>query len=176
MPENICVKFYLKILLCKYNRCSKQPSGTSWGEQTFEWFSWFIRVNNSVEHCEHSGCPSKWCSQENIAKGCNIMKEQQNTISEISGRLGLLYGTHQLIPREDLNMWQTSTNFLPWLLTDVQKQLWFLATHSPHLPHLVTHIIFSSVGKWIFSYYITISTGSWSSQKIADCCTCHPKM
>ena len=146
MAENICVKFCFKILLCKCNRCSKQLSGTMpWGEQTFELFFWLKHGSNSVEQCKHSCCPSKWCLQENIAKGCNIMKEQQSTISEVSGRLGLLYGTHQWIQREDLNMWQTSTNFLPWLLTDVRKQLWILATknmhavfHPPHLPHSAT--------------------------------------
>jgi hypothetical protein len=52
-----------------------------------------------------------------------INKDQQSTILETDGRLGLSYGTYQKrILMEDLNMWQISVNSVPQLLTDEHKQ------------------------------------------------------
>ena len=69
------------------------------------------------------------------------MKEHKVLLQQLLRRLGLLYLTHQQIQREDINMWQAFTNFLPWLFIHVQRQQQFLATksmpavfHTPHLP------------------------------------------
>ena len=93
------LRFASKELLCECSRCSEQLSVTMPLEvQKCERCSWFRHVNKSVEHCEHSGWRPKWCSQENIVKGGNIMQEQQGTISEIAG---------QVRP----SVWNTPVNF-----------------------------------------------------------------
>jgi len=95
MPEHICVKYCFKILLCEYNRCSKQLSVMPWGEQTFEWLppnAGIIQVNaESIQFVLLNGAHR----EKQLAKGCNIMGEQQPAILEIAGRLSLLHGTHQ---------------------------------------------------------------------------------
>jgi len=45
-----------------------------------------------------------------------INKGRRSTISEMAGRLGLLYGTCQRIPREELNTLRISAKFMPWWL------------------------------------------------------------
>jgi hypothetical protein len=43
-----------------------------------------------------------------------INKSRRSTISEMAGRLGLLYGTCQRILKEELNTLRISAKFKPW--------------------------------------------------------------
>jgi hypothetical protein len=77
--------------------------------QTFEWFSRFKRGETSVEGSELSGCHSAGRTEENLKNVRKVVNEdRRNIVTEIAGRLGLSYGTFQLILTEDLNMRWTS--------------------------------------------------------------------
>jgi hypothetical protein len=90
---------------------------------TFEWSLRFRHGETSVEGCELLGYHSTGRTDESVEKICRIVNEdQQSTILEIAGRLGLLYGTCLQILREDLNMRLFSMTFVHRLLTDEQKQ------------------------------------------------------
>jgi hypothetical protein len=52
----------------------------------------------------------------------NFQRSLQSTIFEISGRLGLSYGSIQRILRENLNIRWMATKFVPRLLTYEEKQ------------------------------------------------------
>jgi hypothetical protein len=67
------------------------------------------RRETSVEDSERPGRPSTGHTDENVENVRKIINEDRwNTITEIAGRLGLSYGTWQLILTEDLNMQQIS--------------------------------------------------------------------
>jgi hypothetical protein len=58
-----------------------------------------------------------------VDKVCKIISEDwQSTILEITGRLGLSFGTYQQILMGDFNMWWISMKFVPHMLIDEQKQ------------------------------------------------------
>lgn len=56
-------------------------------------------------------------------------------ILKITGSLSLSCGTCQWIVREDLNVRQISVKFVPWLITDKQKQQQFLAVKNVAVVH-----------------------------------------
>jgi hypothetical protein len=76
-----------------------------------------------VEDREHSGCPPK-VAQTKIWREYAKSSTKTNKVPfrRFAGILGLSYGTCQQILMEDLNMERISTKFVPWLLTDKQKQ------------------------------------------------------
>jgi hypothetical protein len=72
-------------------------------------FSQVKRGEALVEDSDHSGHPLTGRTGENVENVRKIFNEdRRNTIMEIAGRLGLLYGTFQHILAEDLNMRWTS--------------------------------------------------------------------
>jgi hypothetical protein len=93
------VKFYFK--LGKTASETREMLKTAFGDnamgrtQTFEWFSQFKLGETSVEDSERSGRTNE--TAENVRKIVN--EDRRNTITEISGRLGLSYGTWQRILR-----------------------------------------------------------------------------
>jgi hypothetical protein len=96
----ICVKFCFR--LGKTASETHEMLKTAFGDnakgrtQTFDWFSRFKRVETSVEDSERSGRPSTGRTGENVENVCKVVNEdRRNTITEISGRLGLSYGTCQ---------------------------------------------------------------------------------
>ena len=173
------LSFASKELLCECSRHSKQLSVTMpWGVQKFETCFWFKHGNKSVEHCEHSGWRPKWYSKENIDKRCNIMQEQQNTTSEITGQFRR-------------SVWKTPVN-----CKGGYKHVADLCKFSALVAHpcaeaagilgqwsftLLTCLIrplvfFISLWEWIFSYNFIISACSWSLWTITDWSTCSPQM
>jgi hypothetical protein len=61
-------------------------------------FSWFKHVENSVNKCECTGCTSSCHTDKRMEKVHKTDNEDKlSAILEISGRLGLSYGTHQWI-------------------------------------------------------------------------------
>ena len=50
-----------------------------------------------------------------------INEDRLSTISEVTSRQSLSYGTCQQMMGKDWNMQPTALKFLPWLLTDTQR-------------------------------------------------------
>jgi hypothetical protein len=80
---------------------------------------------HSVEDCKPSGRSSTNYKGENVDKVRQIINnDRRSTISEITGTLGLSYGTRQQVMRENVNVWRADigTPLVPRLLADKQKQ------------------------------------------------------
>jgi len=122
-----------------------------------------------------SGHPIKGFTDKNVQEVHKIInKEWKSTISGISGRIGLSYGTCQQILREGLNMWQFSMLSVSWMLIDEQKQnnFWPLKTWLRLSTLLIYLVIYSHFHEWNRSYKVTDS----SCPRNYWCLTCDNKM
>jgi hypothetical protein len=80
----------------------------------------------SVEDDGCSGRISTSKTTENVEKTWELIREERcRTIHELAGTVGISYGVRQEILTENLNMQHTAAKFVPWLLTNDQKQ-WFV--------------------------------------------------
>jgi hypothetical protein len=116
---NNCVSFASnsETLYQKCMRCSKHLLVTDfWVDVSIQMlgnFGWRLWYTEVVRPCV------VWM------KTWRKFRQRTLTISEISGRLGLSYGTRQQILMEDLNMQLISAMSVPMLLINKQKQ-WFV--------------------------------------------------
>jgi len=92
--------------------------------QVYEWYSRFKGGEMSCEDQPRSGRPSTCQNDENLEKVCNaINADRRRTIDEISEIIGLSWNSCQRTLTEDLNITHVSTKFVPWLLTEDQKNI-----------------------------------------------------
>jgi hypothetical protein len=77
----------------------------------------------SVEDDERSGQTSTSKTTENVEKIWELTHEDhQWTTHEFADTIGISYGVCQAIITENLNMHHIAAKFVPWLLTNDQKQ------------------------------------------------------
>jgi hypothetical protein len=77
----------------------------------------------SAEDDEHSGQPSTSKTTENVEKIWELIHNDHcQTIHELADTTGISYGVCQEILTENLNMCHIVVKFVPWLLTNDQKQ------------------------------------------------------
>jgi hypothetical protein len=73
--------------------------------QTYDWFNLFKNGRTSVDDDGCSGQPSTSTTPENVAKVCEVIREDhRRTIQDVCNILVLSYGTCQRILWDELNM------------------------------------------------------------------------
>jgi hypothetical protein len=76
-----------------------------------------------IEDVKRSGQPSTSKMAENVEKIWTLIHEEHcQTIHELADFVGISYGVCQKILTENLNMRCIATKFVPWLLTNDQKE------------------------------------------------------
>jgi hypothetical protein len=93
-----CIKFYCRLgtVASEMNEMLKTAFGVNaMGRmQTVEWFSRLISGETLAEVCERLDHLCTGHTNKHIEKFCKIINNGRwSTISDIAGRLGLLYGT-----------------------------------------------------------------------------------
>jgi hypothetical protein len=123
----------------------------------FEWHSCFKAGWVSVQDYECSGWPSTSKTTENVEKIWELVQNDRRwTIHELADTVGMSYRVFQEILKENLNMRHIAAKFVPWLLTNDQKQrhvnvcleLWVKANKDPTS---ISRII-TDDESWIYGY------------------------
>jgi transposase len=127
IKQCVCIKFCVKLsksttetleMLCEAFREHSLSRAA-----VYEWHSRFKAGWVSVEDDECSGRPSTSKTIENVEKIRELIHEDHRwTIHEVTNTVGISYGICQEILTENLNMRHIAAKFVPWLLTNDQKQ------------------------------------------------------
>jgi hypothetical protein len=102
--QRVCIKFCFKLgkSAAETHQMIKQAfDDDALGQtQTYDWFNWFKNGRTLVDDDERSGRASTSTTPENVAKVCEVIREDhRRTIQDVCNILVLSYGTCQRIFR-----------------------------------------------------------------------------
>ena len=174
------------VLLQSHEHCTKNAwtawnrfgDCAMWRTWTFDRFSQFKCGETSVEVCDHSGCPSTICTEENTEVSKIVNKDWRSTISDIAGSASHMEHVCKFLGGLELvvRLWNPCASVTHWRVeTESNLGCWKHGCSHPPSTLIRYVLLWLLFLKWKSSYEAINPGFTWNSGTIADCPSCDSK-